>query len=158
MATVHRAEMHGIAGFRRQIALKRLLPQVAADPSFVQAFVDEARLAAHLRHINIAQVHDLGKFEGTFFIAMEYIAGPTLMQVLRQSSSAAGPVPVAIAVHILAQICDALDYAHCLKDEAGTPLGIIHRDVSPSNVIVSNSGVAKLIDFGIAKANRSQNK
>ena len=158
MATVHRAEMRGIAGFRRQVALKRLLPEVAADPNFVQAFVDEARLAAHLRHMNIAQVHDLGKFESVYFIAMEYIAGPTLMQVLRQCSSAAGPVPVPVVLHIVSEVCDALDYAHNLKDDTGRAFGIIHRDVSPSNVIVSNTGVAKLIDFGIAKANRSDAK
>ena len=152
MAQVNRAEMQGLAGFRKQVALKRLHPHVAGDPSMVQAFVHEARLASHLRHPNVAQVYDLGMEDGTYFIAMEYIPGPTLVQLLRQSTSAAGPVPIPIALAILGQICDALDYAHNLCDDKGRPLGIIHRDVSPSNIIVSNTGVVKLIDFGIAKA------
>jgi serine/threonine protein kinase len=152
MATVNRAEMQGLAGFRKQVALKRLHPHVAADPTMVQSFVHEARLASQLRHPNVAQTYDLGMVDGTYFIAMEYIPGPTLTQLLRQSTSAAGPLPIPIALAILGQICDALDYAHNLSDDKGKPLGIIHRDVSPSNIIVSNTGVVKLIDFGIAKA------
>jgi eukaryotic-like serine/threonine-protein kinase len=155
MATVNRAEMRGIAGFRKLVALKRLHPHIAADPTMVQSFVHEARLASHLRHPNVAQTYDLGKVDETYFIAMEYIAGPTLTQVLQQSAAAAGPVPIPIALSILGQICDALDYAHNLRDDKGRPLGIIHRDVSPANIIVSNTGVVKLIDFGIAKASTS---
>ena len=152
MAMVNRAEMRGHAGFRKLVALKRLHPHIAEDPSMVQAFVHEARLASHLRHPNVAETYDLGKVDGTYFIAMEYIAGPTLTQLLRQSAAAAGPVPIPISLSILGQICDALDYAHNLCDDQGQPLGIIHRDVSPSNIIVANTGVVKLIDFGIAKA------
>jgi eukaryotic-like serine/threonine-protein kinase len=157
MATVNRAEMHGLAGFRKIVALKRLHPHVAKDPKMVESFVYEARLASHLHHPNIAQTYDLGKVDSTYFIAMEYVAGPTLTQVLKQSSIAAGPVPIRIALAILGQICDALDYAHNLCDEEGRPLGIIHRDVSPSNIIIANTGVVKLIDFGIAKAAGSEN-
>ncbi len=152
MATVNRAEMHGLAGFRKPVALKRLHPHIAEDPSMVQAFVHEARLASHLHHPNVAQTYDLGKVDDTYFIAMEYIAGPTLTQLQRQSAEAAGPVPIPIALSILGQICDALDYAHNLSDDDGKPLGTIHRDVSPSNIIISSTGVVKLIDFGIAKA------
>ena len=152
MATVNRAEMRGLAGFRKQVALKRLHTHIAEDPMMVQAFVYEARLASHLHHPNVAQTYELGKVDDTYFIAMEYIPGPTLTQLLRQSAEAAGPVPIPIALSILGQICDALDYAHNLCDEHGRPLGIIHRDVSPSNIIISSTGVVKLIDFGIAKA------
>jgi serine/threonine protein kinase len=152
MATVNRAEMRGLAGFRKLVALKRLHPHIASDPSMVQLFIHEARLASHLRHPNVAQTYDLGKVEETYFIAMEYVPGPTLTQILHQSAVASGPVPIPIALSILGQICDALDYAHNLRDDKGRPLGIIHRDVSPANIIVSNTGVVKLIDFGIAKA------
>jgi serine/threonine-protein kinase len=152
MATVHRAETRGIAGFRRPVALKRMLPGIADDPEQVQLFVDEARLASYLHHTNIAQTYEFGRVDDVYFIAMEYVAGPTLMQLIRQCVAAAGSIPLPIALHILIEICNALEYAHDLCDERGRPLGIIHRDVSPSNVIVSNAGVAKLIDFGIAKA------
>jgi eukaryotic-like serine/threonine-protein kinase len=151
MATVNRAEMRGLAGFRKLVALKRLHPHVAKDPSMIQLLVHEARLASHLYHPNIAQTYDLGKVGDTYFIAMEYIPGPTLNQLLRQTAAAAGSVPIPIALSILGQICDALDYAHELCDEDGEPFGIIHRDVSPSNIIVSSTGVVKLIDFGVAK-------
>jgi serine/threonine protein kinase len=156
MATVNRAEMRGAAGFRKQVALKRLHPHIADDPTMVQLFVHEARLASNLVHPNVAQTFDLGNVDGTYFIAMEYIAGPTLTEILKQSAAAAGPVPIPIALSILGQLCDALDYAHNLCDERGEPLGIIHRDVSPSNIIVSSTGVVKLIDFGIAKAAGSE--
>jgi serine/threonine protein kinase len=149
MATVNRAEMRGLAGFRKAVALKRLHPHIAADPSMVQSFVHEARLASHLHHPNIAQTYDLGRAGDSYFIAMEYVPGPTLAQLLRQSSAAAIPIPIALG--ILSQICDALDYAHNFCDASGKPLGIIHRDISPSNIIISSTGVVKLIDFGIAR-------
>jgi serine/threonine protein kinase len=157
MATVHRAEKRGI-GIRRPVALKRLLPHVAADPALVKLFVDEARVASHLRHGNVAQTYELGKVGDTFFIAMEYASGPTLAQIIRQCLHAAGEIPPTIIVNILQQICEALDYAHELCDESGQPLRIIHRDVSPANIIVTNTGVVKLIDFGIAKATISSVK
>jgi serine/threonine protein kinase len=153
MATVHRAELRGVAGFRRAVALKRLLPSAAAQPDLVQAFIEEARLASKLTHANIAQTYDLGKVGSTYFIAMEYVAGPTLMQVIRQCISAAGPMPMAIAIHVLTEIADALNYAHNVTDPVtGAAMGVIHRDVSPSNIMISNAGIVKLIDFGIAKA------
>jgi serine/threonine protein kinase len=152
MARVDRAELVGIEGFRRPVALKRMLPHVAASDEMVQAFVREARLLSHLRHANLAQTYELGKVDGVYFIAMELVTGPTLRDVLQRCAEAAGPMPIRIALNLLSQICDALDYAHNLRDQAGQPLGIIHRDVSPSNVIVDEGGVAKLIDFGVAKA------
>ncbi|HSS00214.1 MAG TPA: serine/threonine-protein kinase, partial [Kofleriaceae bacterium] len=157
MATVHRAEKRGI-GFRRPVALKRLFPHVAADPELVKLFVDEARLASHLHHANIAQTYELGRVGDTYFMAMEYASGPTLGQIVRQCQEASIEVPLPITVGILIQICDALDYAHNLCDESGRSLRIIHRDVSPANIIVSGTGIVKLIDFGIAKATTSSVK
>lgn len=155
MATVHRAETTGLAGFRKPVALKRMLPSIASNEEFVRSFVREARLASHLRHSNVAQTYDLGKVGDVYFIAMELVIGRTLRDMLRHAFEARIRIPIPIALHILNQICDALDYAHNLCNEAGAPLGIIHRDVSPSNVIVSDAGIVKLIDFGIAKASSS---
>jgi serine/threonine-protein kinase len=152
MASVHRAEAQGIAGFRRAVALKRMLPHVAANEDLVRSFVREARLASHLRHANVAQTLELGKVGDIYFIAMELVPGKNLREILQHCLRVCGPMPLPIAINIIGQIADALDYAHNLCDETGTPLGIIHRDVSPSNVIVSEGGVCKLIDFGIAKA------
>jgi eukaryotic-like serine/threonine-protein kinase len=152
MATVHRAETTGIAGFRKLVALKRMLPHIAANDDLVRSFVREARLASHLRHGNVAQTYDLGKVGDIYFIAMELVTGRTLREILRLCIKTNIRVPIGITLNVLNQVCDALDYAHNLCDDSGQPLGIVHRDVSPSNVIVSDSGVVKLIDFGIAKA------
>jgi len=151
MATVHRAESKGSP----PIALKRLLPQLSAMPEFVQAFLDEARLARHLHHVNVAATYDFGKVDDTYFIAMELVRGPTLSQILQRCSTTGRSIPLPIALYIVVQLCDALDYAHNLCDARGKSFGIIHRDVTPSNIIVSTSGVTKLIDFGIAKATGS---
>ncbi len=155
MATVHRAETQGVAGFRKAVALKRMLPSVASDSNLVKSFIREARLASLLRHANVAQTYDLGKVGDIYFIAMELVPGRNLREILKHSASTCGAMPLPLALNILNQLCDALDYAHNLCDESGQPLGIIHRDVSPSNVIVSEGGVVKLIDFGIAKASAS---
>ncbi|MBA3541587.1 MAG: serine/threonine protein kinase, partial [Deltaproteobacteria bacterium] len=152
MASVHRAALADVAGFTRSVALKRMLPHVAGNAEMVKAFVREARLASHLRHENVAQTYDLGRVGDIYFIAMELIGGRDLREILVHCAQTTGPMPVPIALHILNQICDSLDYAHNLCDDTGQPLGIIHRDVTPSNIIVSEAGVVKLIDFGIAKA------
>ena len=155
MAEVHRAEQAGIEGFRKVVALKRLLPHVATDDEMVASFVREARLASYLRHANVAQTYELGKVGDIYFIAMELIEGRSLREVLRRCAGLKKVMPVAYTLNILNQICDALDYAHNLRDHDGNPLGIIHRDVSPSNVIIAEEGVVKLIDFGIAKSKGS---
>jgi eukaryotic-like serine/threonine-protein kinase len=151
MAQVHRA-VAADSDVQHPVALKRMLSHIAGNQDMVKSFVREARLASYLRHENVAQTYDLGRVGDTYFIVMELITGRNLREVLRHCGATTGPMPVPVALHILNQICDALDYAHNLRDETGTPLGIIHRDVSPSNVIVSTTGVVKLIDFGIAKA------
>ncbi len=147
-----RAELTGSEGIRRPVALKRMLPHVAENEDMIEAFVREARLARHLRHANVAQTYEFGQVDDAYFIAMELVTGPTLREILKRCGQASGPMPIPIALNLLNQICDALDYAHNLRDELGQPLGIIHRDVSPSNIIVNQAGVAKLIDFGVAKA------
>jgi len=152
MAYVHRAELVGDNGLRKPVALKRLLTNAAEDPDFVAAFVHEAQLAAKLKHPNIVQAYELGKLDNTYYIAMELVPGPTLAQVMTQAHNGAGAVPLPIALEILIQLCDALDHAHDLRDDGGRPLELVHRDVNPMNVIVSRTGVVKLIDFGIAKA------
>ncbi|HEY0483785.1 MAG TPA: protein kinase [Kofleriaceae bacterium] len=151
MAQVHRA-VAANADLHRPVALKRMLSHVAGSEDMVKSFVREARLASYLRHENVAQTYDLGRVGDTYFIVMELITGRNLREVLRHCGATTGPMPVPVALNILNQVCDALDYAHNLCDDTGEPLGIIHRDVSPSNVLVSNTGVVKLIDFGIAKA------
>ncbi|MDB4960798.1 MAG: serine/threonine protein kinase [Myxococcales bacterium] len=155
MARVHRAERVGPDGTRRTVALKRMWEHLSEDRDFVESFIQEARLASLLRHPNVAQAYELGKVDDTYYIAMELVPGPTLNDVMIQSRTAAGAMPLPIVVEILIQLCDALDHAHNLHDEHGRALEIIHRDVSPANVIVSSSGVVKLIDFGVAKAARS---
>ena len=151
MAQVHRAIAAGSES-PRSVALKRMLSHIAGSQDMVKSFVREARLASYLRHPNVASTYDVGRVGDVYFIVMELITGRNLREVLRHCGATTGPMPVPVALNILNQICDALDYAHNLCDEHGKPLQIIHRDVSPSNVIVSDSGLVKLIDFGIAKA------
>jgi serine/threonine protein kinase len=152
MATVHIAESRGL---RKRVALKRLLPHAADSPELVRSFIHEARLVGHLKHTNIAQTYDFGKVGDTYFIAMELVPGPTVAQLIRQCKATVGVIPFPITLNILCQVCEALEYAHTLADDQGTPLHLVHRDVSPPNIIVSNTGTVKLIDFGVAKMARS---
>jgi hypothetical protein len=152
MATVHRAIKTGIEGFQRPVALKRLLSQYAGDQDFVRSFVREARLASKLTHPNIAQTFDLGRVDLTYYIAMELVDGVDLRSVLKHIAYSVGPMPVPLVLALGVQLCDALDYAHNVKDETGRPLGLVHRDVSPSNLLLGRDGVLKVIDFGVAKA------
>lgn len=148
MASVHRAEKPGEIV---TVALKRMLPQFAVNDEAVAAFIREARLAGLMSHPNVARTYESGRIDDTYFIAMELITGRTLGELVRQASITA-PMPLGVVLNLAIQICEALAYAHTLADETtNEPLGIIHRDVSPSNVIVTDDGVAKLIDFGVAK-------
>jgi serine/threonine protein kinase len=157
MATVHRAERTNKDGSRTQVALKRLLPAVATNRHLVEAFAAEARLLRYLDHSNIAQTYDHGKVVGgSYFIAMEYVPGPTLKELVPYCREAIGNVPNDVALDLAAQICDALDHAHTRCDEHDTPLSIIHRDVCPANIMLSDTGFVKLIDFGLAKAKRTR--
>jgi serine/threonine protein kinase len=157
MATVHRAREHGIEGFERIVALKRLLPHLAEDASFVKSFVREAKLASLLRHANIVQLYELGRVNTTYFISMELIDGRDIRRILRQARKVTGPPTINVTLSMLIQLCDALDYAHSrCDDDTGEPLHLVHRDVSPSNLLVTKSGHLKVIDFGIAKAQSNQ--
>jgi eukaryotic-like serine/threonine-protein kinase len=149
MASVHRAE-RGVKGGTQEVALKRLLPTLQKE--IVQLFLDEARLLRYLDHPNIAKTYDSGKVFGTYFIAMEYVRGPTLKDLVAHCGATVGAVPQPITLNLAAQLCDALDHAHNRSDEHGKPLGIIHRDITPANIILSDEGLIKLIDFGLAKA------
>ncbi len=152
MATVHRAIVGGIAGFARVVALKRLLPHLAEDVDFVRSFVREAKLASMLQHGNIVQLYELGRVGASYFISMEYIPGRDLRLILRQARRVSGPPPIEIAIALLTELLDALDYAHSQVGADGKALGLVHRDISPANLIVGNTGHLKVIDFGIAKA------
>ena len=156
MATVHRAKERGIEGFERIVALKRLLPHLAEDASFVKSFVREAKFASMLQHANIVQLYELGRVGSTYYISMEHIDGRDVRRILHQARRAAGPPNINVALSLLIQLCDALEYAHTRCDEHGVPLGLVHRDVSPSNLLVTRSGHLKVIDFGIAKAQSQQ--
>ncbi len=152
LAAVHLARTRAVSN---PVALKRLYPHIANVRELVGSFIDEARLARHLRHPGIARVYEFGKLRGIYFIAFEYVPGPTLLQLSERCAEYVGRIPVMVVLEIAYQLCDALDHAHNLRDELGLPLGIVHRDVSPANVIVSTTGQVKLIDFGLAKTKQS---
>jgi eukaryotic-like serine/threonine-protein kinase len=152
LAAVHLARSRAV---KNPVALKRLYPHIANIRELVGSFIDEARLARYLRHPGIARVYEFGKLRGTYFIAFEFVAGPTLQQLAEHCREYVGRVPIMVVLEIAYQLCDALDHAHNLRNELGHPLGIVHRDVSPSNVIVSNTGQVKLIDFGLAKTKQN---
>ena len=152
MAEVYRAKSIGIEGFEKIVAIKRILPRLSADDDFIQMFVEEAKIAGRLRHANIARILELGKIEGTYFIAMEYVFGKDLVQIRTRMDELGQRVPAKMGAWIIANVLSGLDYAHRQRGADGAPLGLIHRDVSPHNVLVSHDGLVKLIDFGIAKA------
>src|SRR5213596_268915 len=128
MATVHRALERGDDGFERMVALKRLLPHLAEDASFIKSFVREAKLASLLNHVNIVQIYELGRVGTEYFISMEYIDGKDIRRILRHARKVTGPPPIHVTAGLLIQLCEALDYAHSKSDENGHPLGLVHRD------------------------------
>jgi serine/threonine-protein kinase len=150
MAEVWRAKMKGVAGFEKRVVIKTMLTTLQHRPELVEMFVSEASLAARLNHPNIVDVFDFGQLEGRYYIAMSYVPGLTLRSVHRRML-VRGRLPVAAGLHIVRDICEALQHMHELEDGSG-PLGLVHRDLSPDNIIISTSGEAKLIDFGAARA------
>ena len=139
-------------GGERQVVVKQILPLFADDSSFAKLLVDEAKLAAQLSHGNVVQVFDLGKVNSTLYIAMEYVEGFDLRELLRNCSKRRVPLPAEFALMIVAEMLRGLDYAHRKRGDEGQPLSIVHRDVSPSNVLIGFDGQVKLCDFGIARA------
>jgi serine/threonine-protein kinase len=152
MATVHYGRLHGPAGFSRTVAIKRLHPMFARDPEFVEMFLAEARLAARIRHPNVAQTLDVIATEGEIFLVLEYILGESLSHLRRAMTDAGQVADPRVVASIIGNVLRGLHAAHEAKREDGEPLDIVHRDVSPQNVLVGADGVARVIDFGVAKA------
>jgi serine/threonine-protein kinase len=148
MAVVHRAERVLPDGEKQNVALKRLLPDLAHQRAYVRRFVDEGRLGQRLKHANITRTYEVGCVDNTHFIAHELVRGVTALDLLQREDD---HVPIAVAVRIMTCVARALAYAHGLRDETGKPLDLVHRDIAPSNILVSETGVTKLIDFGVAK-------
>jgi len=152
MAEIYRAKTVGLGGFEKLLAIKRLHPHFGREKDIAQMLVDEARIAVHLTHPNIAQIFDLGCIQGQYFIAMEFIDGLDLHQISKAVRQRGESIPVAALVFIMAEALGGLHYAHSRSDADGRPLEIVHRDVSPQNIMISHEGEVKLVDFGIAKA------
>ena len=158
MAEIWLAEQAGPGGFNKELVIKRILPHFAEDKLFTTMFLDEARLAAQLSHPKIAQIYELGEIDDHYFIAMEYIQGIDLDVMLETVVSTGELIPVEVVCKVVMDVLEALDYAHDFTDRTGEPFNLVHRDVSPHNVLVSNDGIVKLCDFGVAKAKANQTK
>ncbi|MBI2501530.1 MAG: serine/threonine protein kinase, partial [Deltaproteobacteria bacterium] len=152
MAEIYKAKTYGVDGFEKLLAIKRILPHCAADKEFISMLVDEAKLTVLLSHANIVQVFDLGKVGDDYFISMEYINGTNLREVMRRLAEQGEKIPEETAVYVISEMCKGLDYAHRKTDTQGNPLNIVHRDISPQNILISYEGEVKIVDFGIAKA------
>jgi eukaryotic-like serine/threonine-protein kinase len=153
MAEVFRAESAGLEGFKKTVAIKRVLPHLSQKKQFIGMFLDEARLSASLSHSNVVQVFDIGVGDETYFIVMEYVDGANLKAVIEHRKTLGRPLPMEAACLIALRTCEGLAYAHEAQDALGQPLGIVHRDVSPPNVLITRHGEVKVVDFGLAKAN-----
>lgn len=158
MAEVFRAESEGLQGFRKQVAIKRVLPHLSEKKRFIAMFLDEARISAQLSHSNCVQVFDIGVGDSAYFIVMEYVDGANLKSIAESLKKQGKDFPVAAAAFIAHEICKGLSYAHELTDSNGIPLNIVHRDMSPPNVLVTKYGEVKIVDFGLAKASSQLEK
>lgn len=152
MATIWLARFTGQLGFERLVVIKMILPQHADDPRFRAMFLDEAKIASRIEHPNVARILDVGEQEGNYFLVLEWIDGDSLAKIARTADAAGQAVPLGIVLRVLADACAGLHAAHELRGSDGESLGVIHRDVSPQNLLVSNAGATTLIDFGVAKA------
>ncbi len=152
MATVHLGKLLGPVGFSRIVAIKALHPQFAKDPDFLSMFLDEARLAGRIRHPNVVSVFDVVSLQGELFLIMDYVPGETLARLARAARMQHERVPLPVALAVVASALEGLHAAHEAADEFGKPLGIVHRDVSPQNILVGTDGAARILDFGVAKA------
>jgi serine/threonine-protein kinase len=158
MAEVYIAESAGIEGFKKRVAIKRVLPHLSEKKRFIAMFLDEARLSAQLSHSNVAQVFDIGVGDNTYFIVMEYVDGADLKQVIKHQRDMGRPFPIEAAVYIIVKMCEGLSYAHEALAPDGKRLYAVHRDISPPNVLISKFGEVKIVDFGLAKASTQLEK
>lgn len=158
MAEVFRGKQVGVEGFTKMVALKRILPNISADQDFIDMFIDEAKLAVAMQHANIVQIYDLGQVDETYYIAMEYIPGVDVRTIWDRARRRNRLLPIAMSCYLMQRVCEGLDFAHRKKDDFGQDIGLVHRDVSPQNVLVSFEGEAKVVDFGIAKAKNKISK
>jgi eukaryotic-like serine/threonine-protein kinase len=159
MAEVFVAESAGIEGFKKTVAIKRVLPHLSEKKRFIAMFLDEARLSAHLSHSNVVQVFDIGVGDNTYFIVMEYVDGADLKQVIKHVRDEQRAFPIEAALYICAKMCEGLAYAHELENqESGECFNVVHRDISPPNVLISKFGEIKIVDFGLAKASTQLEK
>ena len=149
MAEIFLAKMTGYSGFEKHVALKKILPRYSRHPSFARMLIHEAKLAARLQHFNVVQVLDLGEIDGQVYIAMEYVRGRDLSALLSNTYRRKERLPLGVSLCAAIELLTGLDYAHRLTDDDGQPLGLIHRDISPQNVLISYEGEVKLTDFGI---------
>lgn len=152
MAEVYEAVAEGIEGFEKQVAIKRVLPHLAENKKFIAMFLDEARLSLHLSHANVVQVFDIGQAGGTYFIVMEFVDGTNLKKLMQKLKDRNQILPIEQSIFLIMEVCRGLSYAHGLRDSKGGKLGIVHRDVSPPNILISRQGEVKIVDFGLAKA------
>jgi serine/threonine protein kinase len=150
MATVYLSRLSGLAGFEKLVAVKVIHPHLAAKHDFVEMFLDEARLSAKIHHPNVVEIHDVGEADGQYFMVAELVQGQSLHNVIRAFRRLNRPFDPSLGITIAARVCDALQVAHNLKAADGTPLNLVHRDISPGNILISYNGIVKLIDFGIA--------
>lgn len=154
MADVWMARATGANGFRKRIVIKTILPHLERDPEFVRMFINEALVASGLNHPHIVQIFDLGERDGHHFIAMEYVPGRSLRQITKAFRAKGERIPTWFVLEAMTAVCEALQYAHDYRDENGAPLDLVHRDISPENVMVSYAGTVKVLDFGVAKASQ----
>src|SRR5690606_1446759 len=152
MATVYLARLAGVGGFQRFVAIKRLHPHLAKEKEFVEMFLDEARLAAGIHHPNVVPILEVGASQNAYYLAMEYIEGETLARLLARAASRKERLPVPQVLRIALDTLSGLHAAHELRDESGAVAGVVHRDVSPQNVLVGADGVSRITDFGVARA------
>jgi eukaryotic-like serine/threonine-protein kinase len=148
----------GLGGFEKRVVIKRILPNLASQPAFVDMFLHEARVAARINHSNVVQIFDFGRMGEDYYIVMEYVRGWDLSSLIRSSVRLGRPIPIEVACRIAAEVCAGLTAAHNALDDTGTPNPIIHRDISPHNILLSLDGAVKLSDFGIAKTARDIEK
>ena len=153
MAEVFLARQEGLEGFEKTICIKRIRPHLSSQASFVRMFLNEAKLAAQLNHPNIVQIYDLGRVNDSYFIAMEYISGRDMSRIIPKAEKAGISFPMIYALRIASNVCEGLYFAHTKTDAYGNALNIVHRDITPENILVSFNGTVKIVDFGIAKAN-----